>query len=81
MAKGLTDKQRTILSLVEGYWREHGSAPSVAEIATEVGVSKPTAHAHLLALKKKGFLVHTEGRGRSWRGRGGGWKPSWPGPR
>lgn len=67
MAKGLTDKQSEMLSLVEDHWREHDAAPSVSELATRLDVSKPTAHSHLLALKKKGFLVHAEGKGRTWR--------------
>ena len=65
--KGLTDKQKGVLSLVEDHWRSHGAAPSVSEVADRLDVSKPTAHSHLLALKKKGFLVHDEGKGRTWR--------------
>ena len=65
--KDLTDKQKGVLSLVEDHWRKKGAAPSISELAERLDVSKPTAHSHLLALKRKGFLVHDEGKGRTWR--------------
>lgn len=67
MARGLTRKQQAVLSLVEGYWREHGVAPSLSDLAGELGTAKTTVHGHLLALAKKGFVVHAEGKGRTWR--------------
>ncbi len=67
MARGMTDKQKEMLALVEEYWREHGVAPSLSELARRMKTAKTTVHGHLLALAKKGFLVHTEGKGRTWR--------------
>jgi repressor LexA len=63
----MTDKQQAVLSLVEEYWREYGVAPSLSELARRMETAKTTVHGHLLALAKKGFLVHTEGKGRTWR--------------
>lgn len=67
MARELTDKQRRVLTVIEDHWRKAGVAPSVAEIADRLGLRKSTTHEHLMALKKKGALVHVEGLGRSWR--------------
>ena len=59
MARGLTDKQRTVLEVVERFWRERGMAPSVADVAEAIEVGRSTAYQHLVALKKKGFVDHT----------------------
>lgn len=67
MARGLTDKQRTALEVVERFWRERGVAPSVADVADALDVGRSTAYQHLVALKKKGFVEHQEGTGRSWK--------------
>lgn len=67
MARGLTDKQRTVLEVVERFWRERGMAPSVADVAEAIEVGRSTAYQHLVALKKKGFVDHEEGTGRSWK--------------
>lgn len=67
MTEELTDKQRAILGVIEAHWRAQGVAPSVAEIAARLGLQKSTTHEHLMALKRKGALVHVEGQGRSWR--------------
>jgi len=67
MARGLTDKQRAVLAVVERFWRERGMAPSVADVAEAIEVGRSTAYQHLVALKKKGFVDHEEGTGRSWK--------------
>jgi len=67
MARGLTDKQRAVLEVVERFWRERGMAPSVADVAEAIEVGRSTAYQHLVALKKKGFVDHEEGTGRSWK--------------
>ena len=67
MARGLTDKQRAVLEVVERFWRERGMAPSVADVAEAIEVGRSTAYQHLVALKKKGFVEHEEGTGRSWK--------------
>lgn len=67
MGDELTGKQGAVLEVIEKYWRAEGVAPSVAEMAARLGLRKSTIHEHLMALKRKGALVHVEGQGRSWR--------------
>lgn len=67
MARELTDKQKRVLSTLEAYWSEHQVPPSISDVAKELGINKATAYEHLLALKKKGFLLHQARAGRTWR--------------
>lgn len=67
MARELTDKQKRVLSTLEAYWSEHQVPPSISDVAKELGINKATAYEHLLALKKKGYLVHQARAGRTWR--------------
>jgi repressor LexA len=67
MARGLTDKQRAVLEAIQEYWSENGIPPSLADLAPALGIRRSTVHQHVLALKKKGYLDHVEGSGRSWR--------------
>lgn len=67
MARELTDKQKRVLSKLEDYWTEHQVPPSISDLAKELGINKATAYEHLLALKKKGYLVHQARAGRTWR--------------
>ena len=67
MTRPVTDKQREVLAAVQQFWAARGLAPSLADLATELGVTRATVHEHLQALKRKGQLDHIEGVGRSWR--------------
>jgi repressor LexA len=67
MARDLTDKQKRVLSTLEAYWSLHHVPPSISDLAKELGINKATAYEHLLALKKKGYLVHQARAGRTWR--------------
>jgi repressor LexA len=67
MARDLTDKQKRVLSSLENYWSTHQVPPSISDLAKELGINKATAYEHLLALKKKGFLLHQARAGRTWR--------------
>ena len=67
MARELTEKQRAVLGVIEAHWRVHGVSPSVAEIAERLDLRKSTTYEHLMALKRKGAVVHVEGQSRSWR--------------
>lgn len=67
MSEQLTDKQQAVLAVIEAHWRAEGVSPSVAEIADRLGLRKSTTHEHLMAIKRKGALVHVEGQSRSWR--------------
>lgn len=67
MARELTEKQKRVLITLEAYWSQHQVPPSIADVARELGINKATAYEHLLALRKKGFLVHQARAGRTWR--------------
>lgn len=67
MARELTEKQKKVLNALETYWSTHQVPPSIADVARELGINKATAYEHLLALRKKGFLVHQARAGRTWR--------------
>jgi len=67
MAREPTDKQREVLAAIEQYWQEFGHAPSLADLAEALGVSRATIHEHIGALKRKGYLANVDGVGRSWR--------------
>jgi repressor LexA len=67
MARELTDKQKRVLSTLEAYWTTHHVPPSISDLAKQLGINKATAYEHLLALKKKGYLIHQARAGRTWR--------------
>ncbi|MCG8419579.1 MAG: transcriptional repressor LexA [Proteobacteria bacterium] len=67
MVQGLTTKQRLVLQAIQDYWNEHGVPPTLADLEGMLGVRRSTVHQHLQALKKKGYLDHTEGTRRTWR--------------
>lgn len=57
MGKGLTRRQKEILTFVQRYSDAHGYPPSVREIGQALGLtSSSTVHSHLSALEKKGYL-------------------------
>ncbi len=57
MGKGLTKRQREILTYVLDSMQEHGYPPSVREIGAALGLtSSSTVHSHLAALERKGFI-------------------------
>lgn len=57
MGRGLTSRQKEILTFVQRYADAHGYPPSVREIGQALGLtSSSTVHSHLSALEKKGFL-------------------------
>ena len=59
-------RQAEVLSFVQEYKAKSGFSPSMAEIATALGVTAPTAHQHVSALRKKNLLQATvEGQRRS----------------
>lgn len=63
----LTPKQKQILSLIVNYYNLHGFAPSCADIARQLQISRTTVHQHFIALERKGFLSHTKNVSRSWQ--------------
>jgi len=57
----LTDRQMQVLTIIRDHIQKNGQAPTVREIARELGVSSTcTAHKHLAALEKKGLISKTK---------------------
>lgn len=57
MVKKLTDQQQRVLSFVTETVQDRGYPPSVREVCEYLHVSSSsTAHAHLQALQRKGYL-------------------------
>lgn len=57
MGRGLTRRQKEILTFIQRYSEAHGYPPSVREIGQALGLtSSSTVHSHLSALEKKGYL-------------------------
>ena len=67
MSESLPERQRATLEALEAYWREHGVAPSLGDLASILGVSRPTAHGHVRALQRKGYIDAQDGVPRSWQ--------------
>ena len=59
-------RQAQVLEYVQEYKLKQGFSPSIAEIARELGITAPTAHQHVVALRKKNLLQAAgEGKRRS----------------
>lgn len=59
-------RQAEVLAFIQKYKAKSGFSPSMAEIALALGVTAPTAHQHVSALRKKNLLQATvEGQRRS----------------
>lgn len=57
MSINLTKRQRQILDFISEFFQKHQYAPSLREIGQHFHLSSPaTIHAHLTALKNKGFI-------------------------
>jgi repressor LexA len=52
----LTARQHQIVKFIYRYRKRNGLAPTLAEIAAELGISKVTVHEHISQLEKKGAL-------------------------
>ena len=63
----LTAKQYEIVRLIWEYRRQNGIAPTLAELADKLGVSKITVHEHISLLEKKKALTKEKYQSRSLR--------------
>lgn len=52
----LTARQHQIVKFIWKYRKRQGLAPTLAEIAADLGISKVTVHEHIAQLEKKGAL-------------------------
>ena len=67
MPHPLPSRQQAVLEVIQAFWQEHGVAPSLADVARTLGVSRQTVHEHFRALQRKGLLDNLDGVARSWR--------------
>ena len=63
----LTARQHQIVKYIHRYRKRNGLAPTLAEIAVELGISKVTVHEHIAQLEKKGALEKEPFMSRSTR--------------
>ena len=63
----LTAKQHEIIALIWNYRKHHGIAPTLAELAEKLSVSKITVHEHISLLEKKKALTKEKYQSRSLR--------------
>lgn len=65
MPQVIYKRQKQILDFLENYIKEHGHAPTLVEIAKDLGVkSLATVHEHLQTLEKKGLIKKSSGLAR-----------------
>lgn len=63
----ITGKQQQVLNFIVSYTGSRGCAPTVQEIADEIGTCKVTAFGHLQSLCKKGALRKAGGNAKTSR--------------
>ncbi len=62
----LTERQRLVVTFIEGHIRQHGFPPTIREIGHHLGIKSTNGvNDHLNALQKKGFLTREEGKSRT----------------
>ncbi|MEU5836396.1 helix-turn-helix domain-containing protein [Streptomyces diacarni] len=64
MARELSDAQLRVLDCLRAWIATHGEAPTLREIAEQLGIGVPTVHHHLRRLTEEGLASRTGG----WRG-------------
>lgn len=65
--KGITDRQKEVLTFISDYTEENGYPPTVREISEHFEISIRAVQDHIIALQKKGFLSQSQKRSRSIR--------------
>ena len=61
----LTQKQQEVLDFIQAYFTKQGMAPSVREIAGELGKSAQAIQQHIESLRAKGYLQHQPSKSRT----------------
>ena len=65
--RGITDRQKEVLTFISNYTEENGYPPTVREISEHFHISIRAVQDHIIALQKKGFLSQSQKRSRSIR--------------
>jgi len=63
--KDLTRRQKEVLVYIADYIRKHTYPPTIRETADHFEMSVKGAHDHIIALRRKGFLKHTDNKPRT----------------
>ena len=63
--KGITDRQKEVLTFISSFTEENGFPPTVREISDHFQISIRAVQDHIIALQKKGFLSQSQKRSRS----------------
>jgi repressor LexA len=61
----LTRRQKEVLELIKERIDESGIAPSLTELAADLGISRSVVQKHVDALVERGWLSRLAGRSRS----------------
>ena len=65
--KGITDRQKEVLTFITNFSEENSYPPTVREISEHFSISIRAVQDHIIALQKKGFLSQSQKRSRSIR--------------
>jgi len=65
--KELSPRQQQVYDFIEKYQNANGFSPSQADIAEGLGLSVPTIHTYIGAIKRKGGVTNQPGVPRSLR--------------
>ena len=65
--RGITDRQKEVLTFISSYTEENSYPPTVRDISNHFGISLRAVQDHILALQKKGFLSQSQKKARSIR--------------
>lgn len=63
--KGITDRQKEVLTFISEFSEENTFPPTVREISSHFNISIRAVQDHITALQKKGFLSQSQKRSRS----------------
>jgi len=61
----MTNREREIFDFIKGFIKIKGYSPTVREICKALFITVNTVHNHIMNLKDKGFIQHTERVARS----------------
>lgn len=61
----LTEQRRRILDTVRDFYRDHGFAPTVRELATETGLAVSSVQHQLVQLQRMGWIRRHPSRSRA----------------
>ncbi len=63
--RGITDRQKEVLTFISTYTEENSYPPTVRDISEHFEISLRAVQDHITALQKKGFLSQSQKRARS----------------